>query len=151
MRTIGISPGDWVLLLERRGEQEIVYNAMVASVSMDESLAGTKGEGSIRVVFVPVAERPDAGVLIVPDVVHISHRDWLEGRAGLAYEELPHPPSGVCRFCRCTQQRACAGGCDWIDLEGTVCSSEECLEKYGAEGRAEFLNQQEVQPHEASV
>lgn len=35
--------------------------------------------------------------------------------------------SGVCKYCRCTDNRACWGGCDWIDQEHTVCS--KCVEK----------------------
>lgn len=29
---------------------------------------------------------------------------------------------GVCRFCGCTDERACDGGCTWVDPENTVCS-----------------------------
>lgn len=32
--------------------------------------------------------------------------------------------SGQCRYCRCTDDHACPGGCSWIDPLHTVCS--EC-------------------------
>jgi hypothetical protein len=35
--------------------------------------------------------------------------------------------SGVCKFCTCTNDRACAGGCCWIDREETICSA--CVRK----------------------
>ncbi|HZL29192.1 MAG TPA: hypothetical protein VFC39_21890 [Acidobacteriaceae bacterium] len=134
MRTIGIQPGCTVLLVERRGDEFPAYNALVAGISMDESLAGAKGEPSIEVAFVVPDPAENAHrVLVVPGIVHVSHRDWIEGRAGLAYDELPYPPSGVCRFCHCTEHRACAGGCSWLDFEKTACSSLACIEKFQAE------------------
>src|SRR5688572_1311031 len=32
---------------------------------------------------------------------------------------------GTCKFCGCTSERACAGGCAWIDAGQTICSA--CL------------------------
>lgn len=29
---------------------------------------------------------------------------------------------GVCKYCGCTEQRACPGGCQWIHEEETICS-----------------------------
>lgn len=29
---------------------------------------------------------------------------------------------GVCRFCGCTETRACPGGCSWANATRTVCS-----------------------------
>lgn len=40
---------------------------------------------------------------------------------------------GTCKFCGCTEDAACEGGCAWVDKEQTVCSSDECIEKYNAE------------------
>lgn len=37
-------------------------------------------------------------------------------------EALVNTP-GVCRVCGCTDLRACAGGCDWINAEHTLCSA----------------------------
>jgi hypothetical protein len=137
-----------VLLVERRGAQQIVHNALVCSLSMDAAQAGTLGETMIDAAFVSAiagfAEAlprkmrpPDAdldwphGMVHARDVVHISHRDWIEGRAGLAYEELPGPTPGMCRYCRCTEQRACAAGCWWLYPDDrTVCSSPECEAKW---------------------
>jgi hypothetical protein len=145
MRSMGISPGDAVLVIEHRGEQDIVYNALVAGISMEERLAGTHGEPAIEASFVADHARErigplpgvDYGVrpwhptLSVPGVVHISHRDWIERRAGLAYEELPEAIPGMCRYCRCTANRACPGGCSWLYPEQrTVCSAPACEAKY---------------------
>ena len=33
-------------------------------------------------------------------------------------------PYGQCRWCRCTDEHACANGCRWIDVDHTLCS--EC-------------------------
>lgn len=33
---------------------------------------------------------------------------------------------GRCRYCRCTDARACPEGCAWLDLEQTVCDSPPC-------------------------
>lgn len=135
MRTTGIRPGDAVLVIEHSGERQLVYNALVAGFTMEQSLAGTHGEPAINACFVATyAEalwRRDGRVptLSVPRVVHISHRDFAEGRAGLGYEELPGPIPGICRYCKCTELRACPGGCTWIDAERTVCSSMPCKAK----------------------
>ncbi len=89
---MGIRPGDAVLVMEHRGEQQLVYNALVVGFSMDESLAGTHGEPALRLCFVVPHLQPRYvydGVRAVPNVVHISHRDFVEGRARLGYEEQP--------------------------------------------------------------
>ena len=149
MRTMGITPGESVLLVEHRGEQQIVYNALVAGISMDEKLAGAHGEPAIEVSFVADSARERVGplpdvdpaikpwhpTLVVAGVVHISHRDWLERRSSLGYEELPGPPPGVCRYCKCTERRACPGGCMWLYPERTVCSSPACVAKFAEDNQ----------------
>ena len=35
---------------------------------------------------------------------------------------LPEAKRGVCRVCGCTDERACPGGCEWLDDEHTWCS-----------------------------
>lgn len=32
------------------------------------------------------------------------------------------PVAGECRFCGCTEERACYGGCSWANATRTVCS-----------------------------
>ena len=32
------------------------------------------------------------------------------------------PTSGICLACGCTDDRACAGGCSWVDRRQTICS-----------------------------
>ena len=137
MRTMGIGPGDAVLVLEHRGQTVVVYQGLVSGITMRASLRGTKGEMAIEAVFVAAGEdevrmngmqvrRP---VLTVPNVVHLSHQDWIEGRAGLAYEEMP-VASGICQYCKCTEQRGCACGCSWLDVARTVCSAEACVDQH---------------------
>lgn len=31
--------------------------------------------------------------------------------------------SGVCRYCGCTEENACEGGCTWVDKKKTICSA----------------------------
>ena len=91
MTTTGIKPGDVVQVSERRGEQELLYNGLVVSLSMDDKLAGTHGEPAIKACFVvPIVEDRYIydGVVAFSNVVHVSHRDFIEGRAGLAYGEV---------------------------------------------------------------
>lgn len=38
--------------------------------------------------------------------------------------------SGRCRYCRCTDARACEDGCWWVDAEQTVCSTRTCVERF---------------------
>jgi hypothetical protein len=33
--------------------------------------------------------------------------------------------SGICRLCGCTDERACPGGCHWVNREHTLCS--DCI------------------------
>lgn len=133
MRTIGLRLGDAVLLLERRDEQVIAYNALVVGVSMQPAAAGAQGEMSIEVAFVGPETPFGTAMMRFQGVIHSSHADWLEGRAGLAYEELPYLPPGICRYCRCTDQRPCSGGCGWLDEEHTLCSSHDCMQRFNAE------------------
>ena len=37
---------------------------------------------------------------------------------------------GRCRYCRCTDNRACEYGCSWADAEHTVCDSPSCLGRW---------------------
>jgi hypothetical protein len=136
-RSTGIRPGDAVLVIRHLGEQEIAYNALVERISMRPELAGAKGEPAIKASF--VAQQPHVelegtelrhATVSFEDIVHISHVDWIERRAGLGYEELPGAISGMCRYCRCTQLRACAGGCGWLDAEKTACSAQNCLRRW---------------------
>ena len=87
MRTMGIRAGDVVLVIEHRGEQQLVYNGLVVSFSMDEKLAGTHGEPAIEACFVEARDLVIA-TLRSHSVVHVSHRDFVE-RTRLGYEELP--------------------------------------------------------------
>jgi ParB/RepB/Spo0J family partition protein len=41
--------------------------------------------------------------------------------------------SGTCRFCGCTEDNVCAGGCSWANEEETICNSPRCLEQFRAE------------------
>jgi hypothetical protein len=89
---MGIRPGDAVLVIEHRGEQQLGHNALVAATSMDDKLAGTHGEPAIKVAFLARSQyalESGLATLTVPNVVHVSHRDFVEGRAALGYEELP--------------------------------------------------------------
>lgn len=37
--------------------------------------------------------------------------------------------AGVCRYCKCTDDRACDPPCSWVDKEETVCSNPVCVAK----------------------
>jgi hypothetical protein len=79
-----------VLVSEHRGEQEILHNALCSAISMQQRLLGTHGEPAIEVaIMVKTGRQGEAGLQLFPRVVHISHRDWIDGRAGLGYEEVP--------------------------------------------------------------
>lgn len=43
---------------------------------------------------------------------------------------LPHRKPGRCRYCGCTDDRACEEGCRWYDREHTVCDSPRCVNKF---------------------
>lgn len=43
----------------------------------------------------------------------------------------PKPRSGRCQICRCTENRACEGGCSWVDRARTLCSACACTEPDG--------------------
>lgn len=82
-------------LVERRDEVQVMYDALVLSMSMDESMAGTKGEMAIDAIFVNPLRviqedqivHPLDALIHVRDVVHITHRDWIERRTCISYIE----------------------------------------------------------------
>lgn len=41
---------------------------------------------------------------------------------------MPREEAGVCRKCGCTDARACAGGCFWVNSAHTLCSA--CLSRF---------------------
>ena len=128
MRTIGLKPGDPVLVIRRAAGQETVHNGLVLYLSMDEAIAGASGEMPIGVTFVRGEWGPEAWC----EVPHFTSPGWATTRSGCAYEELP-APFGVCRYCGCTERRACVDGngepCRWMDADQTVCSSFSCFER----------------------
>ncbi len=89
----------------------------------------TRGQGAIY------------ALAIDPHNVHClteSHLDtwWLslsaEDKAEI-YEQRLGDAQERCRFCGCTQARACPGGCGWLDRHHTVCSAPSCAAKYNAQ------------------
>jgi ParB/RepB/Spo0J family partition protein len=46
-------------------------------------------------------------------------------------DEISEP--GTCRFCGCTEDDACPGGCSWANVEETICDSPACLARFRAE------------------
>jgi len=42
-------------------------------------------------------------------------------------QAIPQGEYGVCKLCGCTDAKACAAGCSWVDAEHTLCSA--CAEK----------------------
>jgi len=40
---------------------------------------------------------------------------------------------GTCRFCGCTDDNGCPGGCSWANEEETICNSPKCLEQFQRE------------------
>jgi hypothetical protein len=43
---------------------------------------------------------------------------------------LPQMKPGRCRYCKCTDARACEDGCSWYDLQHTVCDTTACVDKF---------------------
>jgi len=91
MSTPGISRGGLVHLLERRDEQIIQHDALVLAMTMDTTLAGPHGEMAIDAVFVNALRAPSRywqdDLMAIFNVVHVSHHDWIERRACIAYQE----------------------------------------------------------------
>ncbi|HEV7405206.1 MAG TPA: hypothetical protein VGO11_19840 [Chthoniobacteraceae bacterium] len=60
--------------------------------------------------------------------------DLIRGLASLGDRAPSRRPRkvrpGTCAECGCTDARACAGGCSWVNEQRTVCSS--CLERVTA-------------------
>jgi hypothetical protein len=96
MSSPGIKRGGLVHLIERRGEQLVQHNALVLAMSMDTRSRGSHGEMSIDAVFVnplrplegEVLTDPRDALMLIENVVHISHRDWIEQRVCVAYEQI---------------------------------------------------------------
>jgi hypothetical protein len=94
MSTPGITRGGLVHLIERRGEQEVHHDALVLVMTMNPDLRGAQGEMAIDAVFVnalrPMSEDWHDDLLVIRDVVHVSHHDWIERRVCIAYyQALP--------------------------------------------------------------
>ena len=56
------------------------------------------------------------------------------------YEQVLGDADERCRYCGCTQQRACPGSCSWLDSNHTVCSAPACAAKYTASLRASLAD-----------
>jgi hypothetical protein len=92
MTAPGITRGCLVHLVERRGEQNVWHDALVLSMLMEPELRGTKGEMAIDAVFINALHAPSTedwrdDLMLIRNVVHISHHDWIERRSCIAYEE----------------------------------------------------------------
>jgi hypothetical protein len=54
----------------------------------------------------------------------------MKKRSAVSDQRSAKPKSGVCRYCGCTDGRACLPPCWWIDKAHTICSAGTCLLKY---------------------
>ena len=57
---------------------------------------------------------------------------------------LPQAFPGRCRYCKCTDARACPEGCSWYDLEQTVCDSLACVKRF-VRARVDVLHKQLIE------
>ena len=44
--------------------------------------------------------------------------------------------AGTCRFCGCAERKACPGGCAWVDMDETVCSTPACVAAWKREDKS---------------
>jgi hypothetical protein len=91
MSTLGVTRGCLVHLIERRGEQQVWHDALVLTMRMGPEMRGSKGEMAIDAVFVNALKTPSEDwredLMLIRDVVHLSHHDWEERRTCIAYVE----------------------------------------------------------------
>lgn len=69
--------------------------------------------------------------------VSFHSQDVKEGYCGYCHAftrgedgALMEARSGICRYCLCTDERACPDGCSWYDKAHTVCSTASCVEAW---------------------
>lgn len=61
---------------------------------------------------------------------------------------LTPTPAGTCRYCGCTDDRACTirlsttlfRGCAWADVQHTVCDTSACLQTWCKEMATELVS-----------
>lgn len=61
------------------------------------------------------------GVFLLGGAIWILLMMWLEFR-----DRRENGTPGVCRYCGCTDDRACNGGCSWLDETHTSCDAPLC-------------------------
>ncbi len=69
------------------------------------------------------------------DAMQISLLQQLNVRAAIGPNDVEDEAGeeGTCRFCGCTEDEPCEGGCGWANEEATICDSKECLERFREE------------------
>jgi ParB/RepB/Spo0J family partition protein len=93
----------------------------------------------------PVREALKAGAIEVGHALELARLSELQQkrlltRLNVGYEaeepdededvEREGPEPGECRFCGCTEDDACEGGCSWVDAKQTVCSNPDCIAQW---------------------
>lgn len=88
-----IKPGDSVFVIEWRGLECLLHNALIVRASMSESLRGPFGDMAIEAVYV----RSEGGIeemVRLPEVLHWSHEDYMTRKVMTAYDNILWPNQG---------------------------------------------------------
>lgn len=90
--TTDIQRGSRITILERQRDTVVRHHGLCTSITMHESLTGSRGEPAIEAVTasngVGYSNRfnEHGQLLRAGDIIHASHPDWTEGRSAVAYE-----------------------------------------------------------------
>lgn len=120
MRIVVLWPGDYVHVVERRGPALVYHHGLVAGISMDERLLGEGKKPALHVQIV-FWDGQRAVSREFENVVHVTHADWKDGRAALAYTERVLAAE-ECRYCGAPVSR-----------DKTYCDSPVCGERFREE------------------
>lgn len=125
-KELGLNPkhvDDWLIGATEPGMEDLLW--IVAACDVDARWLATgviSPAANAALQMIDESKLWPVGTTIHPDGLMAA----TQIRNLVSLTPQPMVATGICRYCLCVDERACEGGCGWVDEDHTICSA--CLD-----------------------